>query len=236
MNRTVASILACGAVIAVLFVAVSTSGEVPLAESYPTITWDLDRGTVNTIPVGGLAVEGRESDASTGRQLRIPDFVSAIVQVLLAASGVALLIVLWGRRPRLRWRRPRSAEDFEVLADLASVMAADSGAQRALLEIGEPRNAIVACWLRLEDLIASAGHDRHPADTSEEFTARILSRFAVDAAAVDHLASLYREARFSSHQMGEPQREAAIRALGAVHEGLPSVDIPAAEPGSVPTS
>ncbi len=235
MDRRVVAIVVCGALVTALFAYVATAEQVSLADSYPTITWDLGDGTPRQIPLAELDVDRREADgAAPGRELRIPDFVSTIVQVLLAAGGIALLVMLWNRRPRLTWRRSRSTEDFDLLDDLASIVVADARDQRAQLATGEPRNAIVACWLRLESQIEAAGHRRDPADTSEEFTARILSRFAVDAGAVDRLAALYREARFSSHEMGEAQRRAAISALDAVHDGLRSAGSASATGESVP--
>jgi hypothetical protein len=47
-----------------------------------------------------------------------------------------------------------------------------------------------------------------------------LSHYAVDPGAIDALSTLYREARFSTHALGEPEREAAVSALDALHRSL----------------
>ena len=91
-------------------------------------------------------------------------------------------------------------------------MDADAADQRAALLRGSPRNAIVECWLRLEGVVAEAGLPRDPADTSTEFTARVLASYAVDQRVILQLSALYREARFSTHPMDEGHRTVAVPA------------------------
>jgi hypothetical protein len=74
-------------------------------------------------------------------------------------------------------------------------------------------NAIVECRLRLEASVQAAGVEHDPALTSSELTTEVLHRFPVDASVVERLGSLYREARFSTHELGEQQRAAAIDAV-----------------------
>jgi hypothetical protein len=212
----------------ILFVSVATSGEVQIAQRSPTFPWRLpttapdESGPQITVfaPIG-VHVEGGRS---TRWEFHVPDFVSVVLQISVVAFGIAVLVASWRRRPRLRWRRSRPFDDFAALDDIAAMMSAEAGAQREVLLVGEPRNAIVACWLSLEALIANAGLKPNPADTSAEFTAQVLSQFAVDPLPVGGLASLYREARFSSHVMGEDQRAAAVHMLDAFHDGLRSDD------------
>ena len=80
---------------------------------------------------------------------------------------------------------------------LAEEIARDAAEQRRVLMEGSPRNAIVECWHRFEQQAAGAGLDRHPWETSSEFTLRMLDLVAADTGAVAELAVLYREARFS---------------------------------------
>ena len=81
------------------------------------------------------------------------------------------------------------------------------------LETGEPRNAIVAAWLDLETSAAATGLPRLPAETSTEYTARVIGVWPVDSERLGDLAALYREARFSVHELGEAHRERAIADL-----------------------
>ena len=211
-----------GGLIAVLFAAVATSGSVELVEGPPTFMETDDEQTVITVPEATVDDEVGEN---IGAPYELPHFVEVIARVIfavvLASVAVLVLIFAWRHRPRLRWRRRRRrSADFEVLDDIAATIAADAEAQRAALRHGAPRNAIVECWLRLETAVVVAGGRRDPADTATEFTQRVLASAQVDRTAIDRLAALYREARFSNHTMEEADRQAAIAALNTVHEGL----------------
>lgn len=224
LNRRawLASVL--GALVAVLLVAVASSGETPLFDRYPDISLERFQSDSPPDTEFGFDVELPEEETEVFKiwEVDIPDAVKSVLQVVLIAAAVALVISAWNRRPRLHWRRKRAPEDFEVLDDLAALVSADAAAQREVLAAGSPRNAIVACWLRLEAVTEDAGFERDPSDTSEEFTTRVLQQFSVDSSAVIELAALYRRARFSSHDMGEEEREMAVEALDAVHQGLGS--------------
>jgi hypothetical protein len=125
-------------------------------------------------------------------------------------------------------RRPARASapepvDFDVLDDPEPVveeMRRDADEQFELLLGGEPRNAIVACWDRFEEQAERAHASRKDWETSSEFTLRLLEAVSADEAAVMRLESLYREARFSEHEIDESRRESAVEALRAIHASL----------------
>jgi Domain of unknown function (DUF4129) len=113
--------------------------------------------------------------------------------------------------------------EFEVLDDpepLVEEIRKDVDEQFELLLGGEPRNAIVACWDRFEEQAERAHASRRDWETSSEFTLRLLEAVSADAAAVSRLELLYREARFSEHEIDESRREAAVEALRAIHASL----------------
>jgi hypothetical protein len=151
----------------------------------------------------------------------IGDLLSWAVLILLAAAFLTVAVWLW----RHRWRpeaRPRQL-DFDVLPELDTLPAAisdDAAVQLADLEQGSPGDGIVRCWLRLEEVIAVAGLPRDPAETSTEFTVRVLHHLDLDPRAIGRLAALYREARFSGHLMGEASRAAARSSLRQLHREL----------------
>ncbi len=68
--------------------------------------------------------------------------------------------------------------------------------------------------------MSDAGVQRRPSDTSSELTQRVLADRDVDPAAIAELASLYRVARFSDHEISEASRQAALHALDRVHDSL----------------
>jgi hypothetical protein len=102
----------------------------------------------------------------------------------------------------------------------AEAMVRDADQQLALLLEGSPRNGIVACWHRFEVQAEAAGFGREPWETSAEFTLRVLDVVAADERAVADLSVLYREARFSDHELVEPTRTAAVQALDRIHRSL----------------
>lgn len=220
-RRAVAAIL-LGLIAAVLFAAVATSGSVRYAASPPLFIERLD----DVEPATEVATDAVAAEQVDERDdLEAPAWVDAVARVVLwtiVAVALALAVAkLWRDRPSLAWRRQRGDHaPFDVLDDAATAIERDAEAQRAALRHGAPRDAIVACWVRLEDAVIRAGVDRRPSDTSTELVDRVLAHRAVDPGALDELAALYREARFSSHVMPESARAAAITALDAVHAGL----------------
>jgi len=148
-----------------------------------------------------------------------------MVLVLAVALIVVALMARWAWRER--WRRLHRVPQipFEVLPELAVALANDATAQLAVLQEGSPRNAIVACWLRLEEVAGEAGVPPDPAETSTEFTTRVLGALAFDPAMIHGFAGLYREARFSRHELGERSRRAAIAALRSLYSDISASSI-----------
>jgi hypothetical protein len=150
--------------------------------------------------------------------------------VIAVLAGLVLgLAWLW----RHRWRRPPAPPelDIDVLPDVRAVSAAlgdDADTQLARLGEGDVRNGIVRCWLRLEDVIAGAGLPRDPAETSTEFTVRVLHALDLDPRAIGGLARLYREARFSEHPLDESARGAAQAMLAQLHADVRTSGAPTA--------
>ena len=143
-----------------------------------------------------------------------------VVGVALALSIIAL-IVATARRWRPRAPRRRRAVTFPpFLPAQPGDVELDVEAQLTALASGSPRNAIVACWLQMEDDVSDAGLPRRPAETSTEYTTRVLGAAAIVPAPVRELAALYREARFSRHELTDEHRARALAALRAIHADL----------------
>lgn len=143
------------------------------------------------------------------------DLLLALLITLVLLGLLARLIL------RLLRERRQEPEEEEGLEELEALVAATSAQQRARAAAEEdPRNAVVACWVALEEAAASSGLPRDPAETSVEFTSRVLARWQVRQGPLTGLAGLYREARFSRHPVTEEQRERALAALALIHEDL----------------
>jgi hypothetical protein len=151
----------------------------------------------------------------------------AVAVALLAFAVVRRVVALARRlrRPAGRTRdepvEPDGPEDLLAqAAGAAEAILGDVQDQRDLLGTGTPRNAIVACWHRFEVQADEAGVPRRRHETSSEFTLRLLDLVDADLDAAASLARLYREARFSDHELDESAREQARTALDALHRGL----------------
>jgi hypothetical protein len=152
--------------------------------------------------------------------------VLILAAALVSATYLVFRIARWGRRrqrPPPGRADPARELDFDVVdapQRVAEAIAADASGQREALLAGTPRNAIVACWHRFEQQARSIGLAREPWETSSEFTLRLLDLVAADPDAVAQLAALYREARFSDHELSEDARQRASASLDRIHDSL----------------
>ncbi len=153
----------------------------------------------------------------------IPGWVVALIQgafvLVVLAAGLWLLRFAWQHAPRARSRVHVDHEIFP-LPDLPEELTRSAAARMMLLQGGTPRNAIVACWLDLEDAAGAVGLPRLASETSAEYTTRVLKTWDLAPDALGSLAALYREARFSRHELTEVHRELAVRRLTLLHEEL----------------
>lgn len=160
--------------------------------------------------------------------VHLPDWLAQALWVLLLV-GVVLLVLAVIRAVRRYVREDKPAEDplaeldFDPLADpewIARQLTAGAADQQAVLLEGPPRNAVVACWERFEELLTEAGVPRQPWETSTEFTVRVLAAVDAEPDGVRRFAALYREARFSDHLIGEEHRSVALTELASIHAWL----------------
>lgn len=215
-----------GVLAGLLIALVTTADPAPIAERAPDLGWATP--DVESPADEPEATESGEPEpVAPAETIDVADATETLTFVLqiVAFTAIALAALfmartIWSRRPEPPDDTGRRRGGFTTLADVADAIVADADAHRAALADGSPRNAIVACWLRLEASVESAGVEHDPAVTSTELTADVLQRFPVDGAAVERLGALYREARFSSHELDERHRRVAITALDGVHAAL----------------
>lgn len=158
--------------------------------------------------------------------------LAAVIGAVVLAAGLALLALLvWFTVAYLRQARTLRLvhrtgddsgppDDLEPAEAIATAFLAGAEEQLADLAQGSPRNAVVACWHRFEVQAERAGVPRERWETSAEFTLRLLDLVEADASAVARLSDLYREARFSEHEIDEGARTAALETLEAIHRDL----------------
>ena len=151
---------------------------------------------------------------------REPQSAAPALFELAAFIGLVAIAALVSRAILRRTRgfdRRRPRPSFPAHPAAPSPELADAVEEGLVtLEVGAVDDAVIACWVRLEEAAAAGGVDRLPWETATELTVRLLDRFDVPETAVDRLLGLYRTARYSRHQLGEDDRADAIASLQAI--------------------
>ncbi|MGK5738391.1 DUF4129 domain-containing protein [Micromonospora sp. URMC 103] len=186
--------------------------EIPFVPEYPTAE-----------PQPSIPVEPR----GDGRSLpELPHWVVTGALVLLAVAILGVLgylawaLIRGGRRrttrtlPRQRARRSAEGTTREVVAAL------DAGLVDLDDRDTDPRVAVIACWVRLEEAAAAAGVSRLAGDTPTDLVTRLLRGdpsagvpAIVSADVLAEFAHVYREARYATRPVDERTRDQARAAL-----------------------
>lgn len=228
-----AGMLGLGVVTLLLVVFASSSGSVrPVSESTAVRRPDvyLPDGSEPTPTPQGPPTPWHPP----GTGMTAPAWLGAVIEILLvAALLVGLFFVLRAlvravarvvREIQLPEVETNDAANWQLVAREELSGAVTAGADQ--IETGTPSDAIVACWLALERAAAAAGVARQPSETPAELTVRVLAACWVSRAALERLADLYREARFSAHGLPESARAEARDALRLLRRELAPVDLP----------
>jgi len=141
-----------------------------------------------------------------------------IVGMAIAIAVVLALTVLSRRRrpaaaPRDRTRRARQ--------DLLDSLAAG---RDALTAGGEPREAIIACYVAMERGFAAAGSAPAAADTPAEVLTRATEAGIVRSDSAGALTGIFRRARYSTQPMTDADSNQAATALAQMRAELTVLD------------
>jgi hypothetical protein len=148
-------------------------------------------------PPGRIPVSGKSADAAP------------LVAALAALAGVAV-IALWRGRRWASASKPGPAAGSLPLAD------AVAAGRSALDGSAGAREAIIACYAAMGAALAAAGSSRRADDTPEELLRRAVANGVVRASAAARLTALFRESRFSPHQIADAQRDGVRAALDEI--------------------
>ncbi|PTA42784.1 DUF4129 domain-containing protein [Micromonospora sp. RP3T] len=181
-----------------------------------------------------IPVEPRE--AGVPSEGGVPDWlgtaaVALLFTIVLAVVGYLLWSVLRGalRRttravPVRRTRRTAEGTAREVVAAL------DAGLEELDDRATDPRTAVIACWVRLEEAAEDTGVPRRTGDTPTDLVSRLLRGdpeagipAIASADVLDGFAHVYREARYATHPVDERTRDQARAALRRLRGELTGV-------------
>lgn len=173
-------------------------------------------------PTATAAEAAEEIDPAMRRSadvaLRILDLALVVCAAMFIVGLVMLLRRDSGSGPPVEdWEDPVGAADpLDLRARLLEGTVVGTG----LLGTGHARNAVVSCWVDLEQRGAAAGVPRDPSETAAEYITRLMSLAGAEPEPVHRLAALYREARFSRHELSEETVAAARQALADIAASL----------------
>lgn len=153
--------------------------------------------------------------------------IVAAVAVLLARLAARAIRRLPAHGRGRRRRGPVAVAPDDVARTLTDAL--DEGLVR--IERGSASDAIIACWVQLEEAAARSGVPPRPAETAAELAERVLRACHARREPLDRLAELYREARFSRHAMDERSRRQARACLELVRDELVGDEPPVAVTG-----
>jgi hypothetical protein len=102
----------------------------------------------------------------------------------------------------------------------AVLAAVDASIAELASENGDARSAVIACWVRLEEVAATAGTRRETGDTPANLVDRLLRTHQVSARVLYSLAELYRVARYSTQEIESSMRYQARGAFGQLRDEL----------------
>lgn len=141
--------------------------------------------------------------------------LAGLVVLALFAFLITLLIrgLIAGMKNRALPDVVYDTQSAEVAPELAEVREAVRAGLADIDEGGDPRRAVIACWLALEKAAARAGVERLASETPTELVTRVLAAHRLNPQALDRLASLYRDARYAPHDVTGDMRDAARQAL-----------------------
>jgi uncharacterized protein DUF4129 len=159
-----------------------------------------------------------EKPTLSERHVQMPGWLTVFAQLLcLVLVLVAVGLLIWYLLRNGLRTRSRTLEDVEpppVPQTREEVLAAvEAGLSDLDDSDTDPRRAVIACWVRLEQAAAGAGTPRHPGDTPTELVGRLLAGHQVSAAVLYPLAEVYRVARYATHTVDVTMRDQARAAL-----------------------
>lgn len=169
-----------------------------------------------------------ELEPSQAPEYREPETTTFWIRVLiggaivLAGLYLVIRVIRWLLKQGVGrgWAAGTAAVPLKDRPDAEQVRSAVLAGLADLDEAGDPRRAVIACWLRLERTAHEVGTPRLASDSPGDLVARLLDSHDVDQGALQELARAYRLARYSGHEITEEHRDTARRALSALDTGL----------------
>jgi hypothetical protein len=167
-------------------------------------------------PVGARPLPGAPGIGLSPRAAPPPSSIWPLITGMVIAILVVLTLTVLTRRRRSAGTSHAGRRRLAVLLDS---LAAGS---EALASGGEPRAAIIACYVAMERGFAAAGSAPAAADTPAEVLARATGAGLVRPEPAEALTGLFRLARYSTYPMTSADSRIAADALTELRADLAS--------------
>jgi hypothetical protein len=171
---------------------------------------------------GKRANVGKQLSAAEKKRLRGPDrahspsfnweLALGLVALIVGASVTAIV-----RSHRRRAERFAEASIAHELATLVDETIDDLRAE------ADPRKAVIACYARMERILAVHGLPRRHSEAPLEYLSRVLLDLNVTKPAVSKLTALFERAKFSHHDIDSTMKDEAIDALVTFRDRMRAV-------------
>lgn len=226
MRARVVTPAAVAAAVAVVAIVAAVAGPVRVGE--PVLPFDARLGVPSpeetaTGPPDEFDVGDQPAAVSVGVVVLALVIIGVVLTALVVAVTAALRAAPDLLRALLADRRREPPDDpairiTETLRDAADDAARDVAAAPP----GRSGDAVIACWVSLEQAAQRVGTPRDPSATPTEFTAALLSEHSADPDAVRTLLRLYHRARFARGRLPDEAAVLARDALQQISAGLPA--------------
>ena len=189
----------------------------PPADIVPTLG-EVPRPDVTVVPDDGGGSSGG-ADLPGWVRLAVTAFFGTVLLVVV-------VLVLWILiRDVLRRRTGLAADEGPARSPDQTVEEVVAALDAGLVDLSDsdadPRRAVIACWVRLEQAAAAAGIARQLGDTPTDLVTRLLGGGpSVSADVLAAFAEVYREARYATHTVDERMRGQARSALQRLRADL----------------
>jgi hypothetical protein len=151
------------------------------------------------------------------RQVDSPTAGYTLFIVVIVVYGGLALLGLWV----LTWGRDVSAASLEPdQAQLRQVRRAVTAGLRELQSHADPRQAIIACYARLEHLLEEYGVPAYAHLTPQEYMGTALQGLDLPIEALVGLVQLFEQARYSLHPLDDTARAQATTYLTTIYTHL----------------
>ena len=196
------ALLACAVAAVVLFG--RGGGTAAPATTFHTI--------VGSAPGVGTTSSRTPPPASPTGSSGTPLGIALVASAAVALAAATVLVVI-----RRRSRPQRSPLPPRAGARIASAL---DWSLDDLQREPDPRRAVIAAYARMERLLGAHGVRRHRWEAPLEYLRRALAGLGAGDASIAELTSLFQEARFSPHTVGEPERTRAVKLLTDLRQEL----------------